>query len=504
MSSSQQRGLPTSSNSVGTGGSEPEEPMPTLGSNNNNNNNNNNEEEEEEEVLDVETLNPTPVVPYSPPGRQEDKGELQKFVENQANMSATQKNIYILMVAAAALSFNLDDWEPYKSYHVLCKQKRGGSGFKSLKPSKELVAREIKRRNPNHKTNTKNTSIAKLMNELVNTLTDQRDLDWIKHKERNLRKALSTMVNNSNEKESANKQDKSSPTTRHDRMRFICLFQDEEIVEAYRKTQEVMVRTQLDGRNSDNRPADFYDLAVAKFNDSTWVPSAAVDAELHEDFAEPVEYPKRENYSIDREKAKAIIAWEKHEISSLLRDYSKSGNGAVNADEMFQLGEEDPDDDVNASYGHFDLELAMSKEGGDDRKNFLRGRPTDILYWWKVLDDLQLITLTCVAMKKELGATSSSRPQSIADLKQMQKREKKRKREESLAAASDSVADKLTVLNNSIDRLTAVSEDNKKTKLKQEKLQVAEKYFVTAKDAPEEYRAMLKTRMEEIDAELAK
>jgi hypothetical protein len=114
-------------------------------------------------------------------------------------------------------------------------------------------------------------------------------------------------------------------------------------------------------------------------------------------------------------------------------------------------------------------------------------------------------------MKKELGATSSSRPQSIAQLKEIEKKEKKRKREESLAAASDIVADKLTVLNNSIDRLTAVSEDNKKTKLKQEKtklkqekLQLAKEYFVTAKDAPEEYRAMLKTRMEEIDAELAK
>jgi hypothetical protein len=186
-----------------------------------------------------------------------------------------------------------------------------------------------------------------------------------------------------------------------------------------------------------------------------------------------------------------------------LRDYNKSGNGAVIADEMFQLGEEDPDDDVNASYGHFDLELARDKEGGDDRKNFLRGRPSDILYWWKVLDELQLITLTCVAMKKELGAASSSRPTSIAELKKQQKKEKKRKREESLAAASESVTAELQSLNQNIAEMNSDSKKQDKNDLKNKKLELAEKYYVTAKDAPEEYRAMLKARMDEIDGELA-
>jgi hypothetical protein len=446
-----------------------EEPMPPLGATTNNNNNNNNqedeeEEEEEEEVLDVATLNPDPVVPYILPGREEDKGELQKFVEDQTKVNPRHKTIYILMVAASVLSFTVEDWEPYKTYLEISRHKKGSSGFKSIKPSKELVVTEIKRRNPQHKTNTRNRLTSQLMNELENTLTDPRDIEWIKYQERILRKAFIAKINNS--KEGAAKPDKSTPQTRHDRMRFICLFQDEEIVSAYRKTQEVWVRTQLDGRNSDQRPDDFYDLAVAKFNDTTWVPSSEVDGDLHEDFAEPVPYPKRQIYTLDRDKAKAIISWEKHEISRLLRDYNKSGNGAVIADEMFQLGEEDPDDDVNASYGHFDLDLARSKEGGDDRKNFLRGKPSDILYWWKVLDELQLITLTCVAMKKELGASSSSRPTSIAELKKQQKKERKRKLQESLDATSDSVAQELKSLNQSMAH-------HEKNKLKKEKVGLA-------------------------------
>jgi hypothetical protein len=175
--------------------------MPTLGSSNNNN-----EEEEKEDVQDVATLNPDPVFPYSPPAREEDKGELQNYVENQRNITPKQKSIYILMVASAALSFAVDEWEPYNSYQELSRQKRGRPGFNTIKPSKELVAMEIKRRNPQHKTNTKNKTMSQLMDELENTLTDQRDVEWIKHQERILRQASIAMVNNSREKESTAKE----------------------------------------------------------------------------------------------------------------------------------------------------------------------------------------------------------------------------------------------------------------------------------------------------------
>jgi hypothetical protein len=48
--------------------------------------------------------------------------------------------------------------------------------------------------------------------------------------------------------------------------------------------------------------------------------------------------------------------------------------------------------------------------------------------------------------KKELGASSSSKPQSIAELKKMHQKGKKRKWEESLAATSDNVIDKMKTL----------------------------------------------------------
>lgn len=109
----------------------------------------------------------------------------------------------------------------------------------------------------------------------------------------------------------------------------------------------------------------------------------------------------------------------------VLRKYTQSGNGAVNADQMYDCtqieknsdGEEEDDyyseiDEipVNAAYGHFDLDQARTN-GGDDRKDFMSGKDTsNILYWWHVLDELQLLTLTCVAMRKELGVSTMTRP----------------------------------------------------------------------------------------------
>jgi hypothetical protein len=84
----------------------------------------------------------------------------------------------------------------------------------------------------------------------------------------------------------------------------------------------------------------------------------------------------------------------------------------------------------------------------------------------------------------------SSKPQSIAQ------KGKKRKWEVSLAATSDNVIDELKFLNQNMAKMNSVSMEHDKNQLKQEKMQPAKEYYVTTKDAPEEYRAILNERME--------
>jgi len=49
----------------------------------------------------------------------------------------------------------------------------------------------------------------------------------------------------------------------------------------------------LDGRKSDKKAKDFYDLAAEKFNDVNYVAVSEAIPDLHSDFKEEVVYPKR-------------------------------------------------------------------------------------------------------------------------------------------------------------------------------------------------------------------
>ncbi|KAG7367606.1 hypothetical protein IV203_030277 [Nitzschia inconspicua] len=178
---------------------------------------------------------------------------------------------------------------------------------------------------------------------------------------------------------------------RGDRMRLICCFQDDDIVAAYKKTQDIVRRTPK------RKPPDFYDLAIAKFNDTTWVPRSEVLPNLHEDFREAHTYPKRPEYDLDKSRLESTIASQKLSLINIVLRYEFTGRGFV------PISEENP----LVNFGYVDLEKAM-REGGDDRKDYLGDNPTDILYWWHVLDELELLGMLCTMFRRGVGCNSST------------------------------------------------------------------------------------------------
>lgn len=192
----------------------------------------------------------------------------------------------------------MEKYEPYRSYQERVRSKKGNRGFKSLKASKQLISREIKRRDPGLKINVSNKSAKIMLKELASEcrLTDPRDISFVKNEERNFREHIRDKLSSTNESEVAESiQRKKSPQNNHYRMRLICCFQDDNIVIAYRQTQDSMTTMELDARNSTARPHDFYDLVVAKFNDTTWIPTSAIIPDLHPDFEQEREWAKRES-----------------------------------------------------------------------------------------------------------------------------------------------------------------------------------------------------------------
>ena len=115
--------------------------------------------------------------------------------------------------------------------------------------------------------------------------------------------------------------------TRDDKLRFILCFEDEAIWQKYVLTQDTFTLAELDGRNSEQKETDFYDLIVEKFNNDEHLTRTEVLPNLHDDFAEEVLVSKSD-YTLTRKKAKGLIAQMKPKLLDICQRYEASGNGS--------------------------------------------------------------------------------------------------------------------------------------------------------------------------------
>ena len=98
---------------------------------------------------------------------------------------------------------------------------------------------------------------------------------------------------------------------------------------------------------------------------------------------------------MSRDKAKDLIGKMKPKVLKLCDRYERSGLG---------WGQWSPDDD---KFGHFNLENCIE---GDDICNFLGHESSDVLYWWKVLYDEELLNFTLAILPEIVAAKSDKAP----------------------------------------------------------------------------------------------
>lgn len=241
----------------------------------------------------METHNPCSV--YRPPEDEDQKGALQKYMEDQACLGPREVYPFVFMLCEAEYpEWQIDLQSPYAEHESKELRDKKPRGYFTLKPSKSLILKELKRRNPQMKNNGKNKTLPALMDMLsdgVFQLEEIEDTSYLRYRERELRKLLIEF----HDKLKENEKKRATPMTRADRMRVILLFQFGAICDAYRQTQIPKTRLELDSRNSDLfKEKNFSSLAVAKFNDPSWIPKSQSLPDLHEDFTDPVEYSLRE------------------------------------------------------------------------------------------------------------------------------------------------------------------------------------------------------------------
>ncbi|KAL3790714.1 hypothetical protein ACHAWO_013533 [Cyclotella atomus] len=114
-------------------------------------------------------------------------GPFEKFFINTNNVSENKRLPYIMMLFGA-LGYDIEEIYPYNEILKDTTNALGGGGWKrSLKPTKDMIANEILRQNPNAKLNIKNIKIDEFI-QRVQPLTDPRDVAFIVKEEQNIRR----------------------------------------------------------------------------------------------------------------------------------------------------------------------------------------------------------------------------------------------------------------------------------------------------------------------------
>jgi hypothetical protein len=106
-----------------------------------------------------------------------------------------------------------------------------------------------------------------------------------------------------------------------------------------------------------------------------------------------------------------------------------SGNGSDRAkfdDDMDDEADEDEakdDGDAEAEYyGHFNRERSIRRAerrgitliDGDDRGSFLRGDSVDLLYWWAMMDEIDLLHFFMGKLSEDLSSSSNITPLEVS------------------------------------------------------------------------------------------
>ena len=264
---------------------------------------------------------------------------LEEFINDDTKVSPEERTSFIFGIYMGDIVADLS-MESLKS-NSFCNRKY-------LRPSKKGIIVELTRRNAGVK-NLPNLPIRRLIELLEKTKNSlsESDVNFVTKRYNTLYKLLSREQIEKNDVQSTN-------ITFVDRIRFIhCLIVDEvEIL--YLKSQNSMLRSELDARNSDSRIPTFHQKIVSVFNDSSFEPESVSYNDLHEDFSSKITL-KLTKYRLTIEKSKEMLTTIKPMIVDIITRYEQSGMGADNRDY------------TENDWDKFDIALC---DNGDDRKSF--------------------------------------------------------------------------------------------------------------------------------------
>ncbi|KAI2497898.1 hypothetical protein MHU86_16596 [Fragilaria crotonensis] len=190
-------------------------------------------------------------------------------------------------------------------------------------------------------------------------------------------------------------------------------------------------RTQLDGRNSDNRPKTCYELIAELWNSSDFNPKAP-PSRCHSDFVSEIDCSHAAVVGLSAAtavKIADIFTSMRCKLLTIIRNWEASGQGDGGMDrEQDGEGDEqvlddyggldrgqqdggDEEDDNNETSSMAQAFVSLRQRPAralDNRAAFLRGMPSYILYYWEVAESQQLLSSCLQRLSNHANASDAS------------------------------------------------------------------------------------------------
>ena len=218
----------------------------------------------------------------------------------------------------------------------------------------------------------------------------------------------------------------------------------------------VKTREELDGRHS-ALYKDFYEKAADQFNDKEWIPNSLVVPNLHEDFKRSKPLPLNVTPITAEQLKKLSDNWYK--MVKEIADWERSGSGSGMPRNLLQGC---TNDDNNNSIGN--SENVQSEQDiyefwdGDNRKSFLRERPSHVLYLWHLAYKYGILNAVQQQLRNEFTADGSSAP----DVRSVQKR-KSPSGSNDPSVITNGLSDNIQPIAASINGLVGVAQQSQQT-----------------------------------------
>jgi hypothetical protein len=178
------------------------------------------------------------------------------------------------------------------------------------------------------------------------------------------------------------------------------------------RKDDCLNRSELDGRNSSERPKTWYEKTAEIYNSEEIFYTECLP-DLHEDFAEPMALNLADmpGGPITADTVKIRLSDARARLIILISRWERSGNG-------FGLQREEDD----AAFGHVDADDTFVD--GDDRSRFIRpdqGLKVHHLYLWHLSDKMGVLKNVLNVLSKEVAVDGDNIPSGLSQTQKKRK-----------------------------------------------------------------------------------